>query len=170
MCIDDKLERRCMVFQIDANQTTLDISIPENRYLVAIELAGYQVAGAPVLAGVPASPAYYVSFENCNFPTEMIATNAGTALSGVNGIPLQLQAAYTNQQYDTPRLMSRRPSMAPGLPCSVRIYVNVRDETNAFAQFTWLRLYCNLVYDKSKMLDYGLTFIRNEQMLSGGMY
>jgi len=170
MCIDDKLERRSAVFQLNANQTTFDISIPENRYLVSIELSGYQVAGAPVIAGVPASPAYYVAFENCNFPTEMIATNAGTALSGVNGIPLQLSAAFTNQQYDTPRLMSRRPSMAPGLPTSMRINASVRDETGALATFTWIRIYCNLVYDKSKgQLDYGATFIHRDQMLSGGL-
>lgn len=159
-----------MVFQLNGNQTTLDISIPENRYLVKIELAGYQVAGAPVAAGVPVSPAYYVAFENTHFPTEMIATNQGTPLSGVNGIPLQLNAAFTNQQYDTPRMIAKRPSMAPGLPTSMRINVSIKDENGVLALFTWARLYCNLVYDKSIMLDYGSTFVRQEQRLTGGLY
>lgn len=170
MCIDDNLERRYMVLQLPSNETQFVLSIPENRYLVKIELAGYQIAGAPIVAGVPVSPAYYAAFESLNFPTEMIATNNGTPLAGVSGIPLQLDSSFTSRQYDTPRIISRRYSSQPGLPCSVVLNVKVRDETGALAQMTWARIYCYLVYDKSSgLLDYSASSIRAAQKMAGGI-
>ena len=78
MCIDDKRHRRYLVVQLSAASQSLDISIPDSRGMVAIELAGYQFAGVPVVAGLPYSPAFYVGFTDCATPTETLATNNGS--------------------------------------------------------------------------------------------
>jgi len=153
MCIDDKRHRRYLTIQLSSAQQSIDISIPDTRGLLGIELAGYQFVGVPVAAGVPVSLAYYVAFTDSACPTEMVATNNGTPLAGVSGVPCQLTAAFTSQQYDTPRLMASRSTTVHGLPTNMRLNVSVRDETGALATFTQARIYCNLVYDQFNTLD-----------------
>jgi len=153
MCIDDKRHRRYLVIQMNSAQESLDVSIPDTRGILGIELAGYQFIGAPVAAGVPVSPAYYVAFTDSANSTELVATNNGTPLAGVSGIPCQLSGAFTNQQYDTPRLMATRPISAYALPSNMRLNVSIRDESGQLAVFTYARIYCYIVYDLVNTLD-----------------
>lgn len=168
MCIDDKRHRRYLVVQLPTASESLDISIPDSRGLIGIELMGYQFTGVPVIAGAPYSLAFYIGFTDCNTPTEILATNNGTPLAGITGVPCPLQAAYTLQQYDTPRLMGTRMSSIPGLPSNMRLNVSVRDETGALATFTNGRLYCNLVYDRRSALDLSASVERTSRGLAYG--
>lgn len=168
MCIDDKRHRRFLVVQLNSAQESLDISIPDSRGIIGIEMAGYQFIGVPVVAGVPYSPAFYVGFIDCNTPTEMLASNNGTPLAAITGVPCQLEAAFTNQQYDTPRLMGVRMSSVPGLPSNMRLNVTVRDETGGLAVFSYGRIYCNIVYDRLTAIDLSASVTRNTRALAYG--
>lgn len=152
MCIDDKRKRRDCVFQLNGPQQAVDLSIPDTNGLAFIELVGFQYSGVPVVAGVPYSLAFYLSLVNSFANTEMLATNNGTPMAGMSGVPCQLQAAWTNQTFDTPRRMATRHGMVY-LPVGTRVNVEIRDETGQLAQFTTGRIYCNLVYELAEVAD-----------------
>ena len=162
MSIDDKRHRRYLVIQLSTAQQSIDISIPDSRGLLGIELTGYQFSGAPVIAGVPVSLAYYVAFTDSTTSTELLATNNGTPLAGVSGVPCQLTGAFTSQQYDTPRLMASRAISQYGLPANMRLNVSVRDELGQLAVFTAGRIYCNLVYDQYNSIDMSASVTRSQ--------
>lgn len=152
MCIDDKRKRRDLVLQLNGPQVTIDLSIPDTHGMAFVELAGFQFSGVPVIAGVPYSMGFYVSFNNTFVSSDMLATNNGTAMAGMNGTPCQLQAAYTNQLFDTPRRMATRVGSLY-LPTGTRMTIEVRDETGQLAQFSAGRIYCNLVYEVGEVAD-----------------
>ncbi len=144
-------------------QQTITLTQPNMQGVEELQLTGYQFTGVPVPAGIPYSLAFYIALSGPTFNCESISSNNGTAIGGLSGIPVQLNASFTDYIYDPPRLLARRSGMTT-LPGSSYIVADVRDDTGAYAQFTSGRVYINAVYTTTGFPDITRSVTRNHDM------